>query len=120
MKNNTKITAKEIEEYRQYEQANTEIKNTYRSLIVAVLNAHKVRSIKVVSADARVTENFFDTIEVNEDGTLTVDHNGLKLDNLYFDFTCDFARCLSYIEDEIYIQERKGNSKHGYKVTFRK
>ena len=30
MKNNTKITAKEIEEYRQYEQANTEIKNTFR------------------------------------------------------------------------------------------
>lgn len=120
MKNNTKITAKEIEEYRQYEQANTEIKNTYRSLIVAVLNTHKVRSIKAVSVNARVGEKFFDTIEVNEDGTLTVDRNGLKLDNLYFDFTCDFARCLSYIEDEIYMQERKGNNQHGYKVTFRK
>jgi hypothetical protein len=120
MKNSTKITTKEIEEYRQYEQANTEIKNTYRSLIVAVLNAHKVRSIKAVGDNARVTENFFDTIEVNEDGTLMVDRHGLKLDNLYFDFTCDFARCLSYIEDEIFIQERNGNSKHGYKVTFRK
>ncbi len=117
MKNNTKITAKEIEEYRQYEQANTEIKNTYRSLIVAVLNVHKVRSIVRVED---VAEKFFDTIEVNEDGTLTVDRHGLKLDNLYFDFTCDFARCLSYIEDEIFMQERKGKSQHGYKVTFRK
>ena len=54
--------------------------------------------------------------------SLTVDRHGLALDNLYFDFTNDFARCLSYIEDAIFCAERKmkvtDNNYHGITVKF--
>lgn len=93
-------------------------KDLYRQLIAQVLVENNVLSILHI---ANVDEDFFDRINVNPDGTLQVYRHGMKepLDNFYFDFTCDFARCLSYIEDEIFLQKRSCKPQHGYQVIFK-
>jgi hypothetical protein len=93
-------------------------KDLYRQLIQQVLVENNVKSIIRITA---VKEDFFDRIEVYANGTLGVYRHGMSMcfDNFYFDFTCDFARCLSYIEDEIYMQKRAGKPQHGYQVIFK-
>lgn len=94
---------------------NTDLKSAYRNLLVVMLREHNVKS--VTCTDKK--EPFFDKIEVNADGTLTVtDYGNLTFDNLYFDFTCDYARCFSYIEDAIFLQSRNGKPEHGMSVEF--
>lgn len=93
-------------------------KDLYRQLINQVLIENNVESIIRI---AEVKEEFFDRIEVNANGTLNVYRHGMRtpFSNFFYDFTCDFARCLSYIEDEIYMQKRAGKPQHGYKVIFK-
>ena len=92
------------------------IKELYRTIIKQVLVENNVKSI--IRFNKSKENNFFDKIIVN-DGYLEVYRCGLKLPNFYYDFTCDFARCLSFIEDEIFIQSRSGKPQHGYQVIFK-
>ena len=93
----------------------TDLKNAYRAILNQMLRSHGVKSLNCCSD----TERFFDRIEVNADGTLTVTKCGnLTFDNLYFDYTCDFARCISYIEDAIYQQRHGVNMEHCIVVKF--
>lgn len=64
---------------------------------------------EVVCTDDK--EHFFDRIQMTENGKLKVFNYGLKettWDNLYFDFTCDYAKCLSNMEHDLYLQTRNG------------
>lgn len=98
-------------------------KNLYRELIRQTLIDNKVRSIRF-TPDTRSTrpEWFFDEIVLHANLTLTVFRDGIQFDNLYFDYTNDFARCLSYIEDAIYCEARHMEptvrNYHGLTVEF--
>ena len=94
-------------------------KNLYKQLLITLLQEYNVKSITYF---CETKEHFFDKIENNGDGTITVwRYDGLKFSNLLFDYTCDYARCLSYIEDAIYCQTRNihpGNY-HGMIIEFK-
>ena len=93
-------------------------KNLYKQLLITLLQEYNVKSIVNTSK----AEHFFDKIEVNEDGSLTVwKHGGLKFSNLLFDYTCDYARALSYIEDAIHcaLHNIAPGNYHGYVVEFK-
>jgi hypothetical protein len=100
-------------------------KNLYRELIHQTLIDNKVASIRF-TPEARPTtaDKFFEEIVLHADLTLTVIHHGLQFDNLYFDYTNDYARCLSYIEDAIYCEHRNmkvtDRNYHGLTVEFAK
>lgn len=99
-------------------------KDLYRELIRQTLIDNKVVSIRRDGTRPTSAEKFFDEIVLHADGTLTVFRHGLQLDNFYFDFTNDFARCLSYIEDAIYCEKRgiaiADYNYHGLTVEFAK
>lgn len=97
--------------------ANQSTKDMYRELIRQILIENNVKSIARVEGK---DEPFFDRVDVTSDGRLEVYSHGLHepMRNFFFDYTMDFARCLSYIEDEIFMQSRSGKSQHGYKVEF--
>lgn len=96
----------------------------YRELIQKTLIDNNVKSIVCENKK----EHFFDRIDVQKDGTLTVTHHtkfgDMHFQNLCFDFTCDYARCLSYIEDAIFraIRNMDSNDKfsHGMIIEFNK
>ena len=100
-------------------------KNLYCELIRQTLIDNKVRSIRF-DRDARPTtaEYFFTEIVLHADLTITAFCHGLQFDNLYFDYTNDYARCLSYIEDAIYCEARHmgvtDRNYHGLTVEFAK
>ena len=108
MKNNTTPTC----------LAHQDSKNLYRQLLVTIMHDHDVKSVW----NTEPKEHFFDKIETNPDGTITVWKHGIQFDNLYMDYTNDFARCLSYIEDAIYCTSRNmpksERNTHGYIVEF--
>lgn len=98
-------------------------KNLYRELIRQTLIDNKVRSIRFTPAERSTRpEWFFDEIILHADLTLTVIRDGRQSDNFYFDYTNDFARCLSYIEDAIYCEARHmeptTRNYHGLTVEF--
>ncbi|MBP5722483.1 MAG: hypothetical protein J6X18_02735 [Bacteroidales bacterium] len=88
---------------------------SYQKLIKQVLVENNVKSIVNTYGDE---SNFFDRVEVDSNGDLKVYHHGVEFDNFLYDFTCEYSRCLSYIEDEIFLQSRLGKSLHGYIITF--
>ena len=97
-------------------------KDLYRELIRRTLIENNVVSICRDGTRPTMAENFFDKIILHADGTLTVFRHGMQLDNFYFDFTNDFARCLSYIEDAIFCEARHmevtDRNYHGLTVEF--
>ena len=101
-------------------------KNLYRELIRQTLIDNKVASIRFdcEAPYATQVEKFFDEIVLHADLTLTVFRHSLRFDNLYFDYTNDYARCLSYIEDAIYCEHRHmevtNRNYHGLTVEFAK
>lgn len=84
-----------------------EIANLYNELFAKFFELHKIK--KVVCTDMK--EHFFDRIDVNDDGTMNVYSYGLSFPfaNLSFDFTMDYAKCLSNMEHDLYMQERRGS-----------
>lgn len=94
-------------------------KNLYREVIRQTLIEHNVASLHMENKK----EPFFEDVVVNPDGTLKVTRC-ITSDNFYFDWTNDFARCLSYIEDAIYCAEHKMKATtinyHGITVKFNK
>lgn len=87
----------------------------YRQLIFQTLKFHGVSEVRCENK----VEHYFDRLVVKDDG-LDVYKYGLKkpLDNLYFDFTNDYARCLCYIEDDLYLAIRNGKPMHEMYFTF--
>ena len=96
--------------------AHQALKNQYRNLLALMLTEHDVKSVSCCSD----IERFFDRIEVLPGGHLHVYRAGLSdpMDSLHFDYTCDYARCISYIEDAIYQQRHGINMEHGIIVEF--
>lgn len=98
-----------------YKYDNT--KNIYRQLLVSLLKDYKVKKIVNFGEE----EPFFEKIEMDKNGDLSVWRAGYKFNNFHFDHTCDFARCISYIEDAIYLTIRNSTNRkgrHGYVVKF--
>lgn len=87
----------------------------YRELLFNTLSLHNVS--EVVCENKK--EHYFDKIVVKNTG-LEVYRHGLSkpMDNLYYDFTNDFARCLSFIEDDLYLTLRSGKPVRGMVFTF--
>lgn len=75
-----------------------------------ITNFFVLNDIKeVVCTDTK--EHFFDRIEISKNGKLKVFKYGFTettWNNLYFDFTCDYAKCLSNMEHDLYLQTRNG------------
>lgn len=94
----------------------TDLKNAYRAILEQMLRSHDVKSLSCCSD----TERFFDRIDVLPGNGLHVYRHGFStpMDNLYFDYTNDFARCISYIEDAIYQQRHGVNMEHGIIIEF--
>jgi hypothetical protein len=93
------------------------LRERYQSLIHITLFLHDVKEV-ICENDK---EHFFDRIVI-EDDKLQVYKYGLKkpYDFLSYDFTNDYARCLSYIEDSLYAMQRGGKPLHGMKIIFKK
>ena len=89
------------------EKGFNEIANLYNELFAKFFELHKIK--KVVCTDMK--EHFFDRIEVNDDGTINVYSYGLSspFANLSFDFTMDYAKCLSNMEHDLYMQQKRGS-----------
>ena len=98
------------------EKGFSEIADLYNELIVKFLMVHKIS--EVVCSDN--VEHFFDRIVMGKDGVMVVYKYGFKsttFDRLYFDFTCDYAKCISNMEHDLFLQVRNG--KHDkYTFTF--
>ena len=103
-------------------ESNQTTKQMYRNLIRQTLMENKVKT--VINTNPK-TPRFFDKIEINDNSDIKVfkDMNidgktiTLDWDNFYFDFTLDFAHCLAFLEDAIFLQQRGGN--HDYKIEFK-
>ena len=79
----------------------------YETLIEQFLVLHNVK--EVVCTDTK--EHFFDRIVVAENGSIKVFSHGFTTttwDNLYFDFSCDYAVCLANMEIDLFMQKRNG------------
>ena len=90
-----------------------EIADMYSALINKFFEVHNIE--KVVCTDEN--EHFFDRIDVVSKDKINVYSHGLvtPFSGLLFDFTCDYAKCLSDMEHDLYLQERDGNHE---KYTF--
>ncbi len=92
-----------------------ELSSLYERIIYLTLKLHNVR--EVVCENEK--EHYFDRIVTRDDGLEVFTYGFEKPSKrLYFDFTNDYARCLSYIEDSIYVMLRGGNAQHGMVIYF--
>ena len=84
------------------------IKQQYRELIKSFLIENNIK--EVICKDTK--EHFFDKIIVTDkenriikvyttDGLIEITWN-----NLYLDFTCDYAQCIAEMEHDLYKQKR--------------
>lgn len=82
----------------------------YNNIVKNFLVLHNIK--EVVCTDTK--EHYFDKIVVNkcvgERYYLEVYSHGLStaFNSLLFDFTTDYATCLAGMEQDLYMQERKG------------
>lgn len=79
----------------------------YEKLVRQFLILNKVK--EVICTDDK--EHFFDRIVVAENGSIKVFSHGFTTttwDNLYFDFSCDYAVCLANMEIDLFMQKRNG------------
>ena len=93
-------------------------KELYRQLFVSVLLRENIS--EVVCNNIMTNEHYFDRVVVNSDGSISVYSHGLKepFKGLYFDFDLDYAKLLSYIEEDLFLVTRGGISKHGFVFKF--
>ena len=85
----------------------SKLSEMYENLIRQFLILHNVK--EVICTDTK--EHFFDRIVVAENGSIKVFNHGftnITWNNLYFDFTADYAKCLSDMEHDLYLQQRNG------------
>lgn len=83
----------------------------YKKLAKAVLKRENVTRID--GGKSEKGEYFFDTIELS-DGALKVYRHGLSkpFSEFLFDFDCDYARLLSYLEEDLFHVTRGGKPVH--------
>lgn len=88
------------------EKGFNEIAELYNKLFAKFFELHKIK--KVVCTDMK--ECFFDRIEVDDDGTMNVYKYDFSFpfDWLSLDYTMDYAKCLSNMEHDLFMQERRG------------
>jgi hypothetical protein len=91
-------------------------KELYRQLFVSVLLRENV--LEVVCNNTK--EHYFDRVVVNSDGSISVYKYGMSgsFSDLYFDFELDYAKLLSYIEEDLYAIRHGGISLHGFVYKF--
>ena len=91
-------------------------KELYRQLFVSVLLRENIS--EVVCNNTK--EHYFDRVVVNSDGSISVYSHGLKepFKGLYFDFDLDYAKLLSYVEEDLFLVTRGGISKHDMVYKF--
>ena len=85
----------------------SKLSEMYENLIRQFLILHNVK--EVICTDTK--EHFFDRIVVAENGSIKVFNHGftnITWNNLYCDFTADYAKCLSDMEHDLYLQQRNG------------
>lgn len=84
------------------------LKEQYKEWIKSFLVENNIK--EVICKDMK--EHFFDRVVVVDKANrvISVDKYGYKnfTDNLYFDFTCDYAQCLANMEHNLYMQTREG------------
>lgn len=88
----------------------------YDELLRQTMLLNNIREIECV----REEEHFFDRIVIEEGGRVNVYTHGLSkpFSGLLFDYTVDFATCLSYIEHDLFLAERKGKPERGMVFKF--
>lgn len=96
----------------------TNIKEQYRELIKTFLIENNIK--EVICKD--IKEPFFDRIVVSDktQRQIKVYRHGLTettWDNLYFDFTIDYAQCLAKMEHDLFMQTRNGEH-NNYNFIF--
>ena len=85
----------------------SKLADLYKTLIKQFLALHNIK--EVVCTDTK--EHFFDRIVAKENGSIEVFNYGFTKtawNELYFDFTCDYAKCLSNMEHDLFLQTRNG------------
>lgn len=89
----------------------------YIDLLKATMELNGIKEIKC----SNKKEPFFDRVVLNN-GNLEVYKYGWKepLDKLYFDFSVDYAKCMSYIEEDLFLAEHKTTGIHGMSFIFNK
>lgn len=96
----------------------TNIKEQYRELIKTFLIENNIK--EVTCKDTK--EHFFDKIVVSDKTKRQIKayRHGLTettWDNLYFDFTIDYAQCLAKMEHDLFMQTRNGKH-NNYNFIF--
>lgn len=96
----------------------TDIKEQYRELIKSFLIENNIK--EVTCKDMK--EHFFDKIVVSDkkQRQIKVYAHGFTAttwDNLYFDFSVDYAQCLAKMEHDLFMQTRKGQH-NNYNFIF--
>lgn len=91
-------------------------KELYRQVLVSVLLRENISEVICNNEQ----EHYFDRIVVNSDGSISAYTHGLKkpFNSLYFDFDLDYAKLLSYLEEDLYAIRRGGISSHGMVYRF--
>ena len=87
------------------------LKEQYRELIKSFLIENNIKEVTCKD----IKEPFFDKIVVSDKKRrqIKVYRHGFTtttFDNLYFDFTCDYAQCLAKMEHDLFMQTR--NAQH--------
>ena len=96
----------------------TNIKEQYRELIKSFLIENNIK--EVTCKDMK--EHFFDKIVVSDkkQRQIKVYAHGFTAttwDNLYFDFSVDYAQCLAKMEHDLFMQTRNGQH-NNYNFIF--
>lgn len=94
------------------------IEEQYEELIKSFLIENNIKEVTCKD----MQEHFFDKIVVSDKThrQIKVYSHGLTKttwNNLYFDFTCDYAQCLAKMEHDLFMQTRNARH-HNYDFTF--
>lgn len=94
------------------------LKEMYAELLKTTMELNGIKEIKC----SNKKEPFFDKVVLNEDNRIEVYKRDMNqpFQNLCFDFTLDYAKCISYIEEDLFLVQRNTTSVHGMSFIFLK
>lgn len=85
--------------------------NQYEELVRQFIIQHDIREIYCYDNN----EHFFDKIIRNNDDSLTIHKHGMTWKKLLFDFSLDYAKCLSNMEHELFLKTHNSqNTKYKF------
>lgn len=97
------------------EQHFEKLAELYSELFRQTMILHNIREIRCTNKG----EHYFDRLTIDGGGLKVYKYgNHTPFSFLNYDFTNDYARCLSYIEDDLYLALRNGKPMHGMYFTF--